>query len=64
VRAQAAGLQARLDLRASPEAELLRFDRDLKERGLNPGTSADFTVATLFADGLISGKGGHIRLVG
>lgn len=28
----------------------LHFDQSLKERGLNPGTSADLTVATLFAD--------------
>ena len=28
---------------------LLALDRDLKARGLNPGTSADLTVATLFA---------------
>ena len=26
---------------------LLDFDRTLKERGINPGTSADLTVATL-----------------
>jgi triphosphoribosyl-dephospho-CoA synthase len=31
-------------------AEALRFDGSLKSRGLNPGTSADLTVATLFAD--------------
>jgi triphosphoribosyl-dephospho-CoA synthase len=30
-------------------APLLAFDRALKERGINPGTSADLTVATLFA---------------
>jgi triphosphoribosyl-dephospho-CoA synthase len=34
------------------EAPLLAFDRSLKERGLNPGTSADLTVATLFASAL------------
>jgi triphosphoribosyl-dephospho-CoA synthase len=34
------------------EAPLLAFDRSLKERGLNPGTSADLTVATLFANAL------------
>jgi triphosphoribosyl-dephospho-CoA synthase len=28
----------------------LQWDRSLKERTLNPGTSADLTVATLFAD--------------
>ncbi len=40
---------------ASPEtmtAPLLAFDRSLKDRGLNPGTSADLTVATLFAHAL------------
>lgn len=31
-------------------ALLMAYDKDLKQRGLNPGTSADFTVATLFAD--------------
>ena len=36
-------------------AGLLAFDRDLKERGLNPGTTADFIVATLFAAG-VSGR--------
>jgi triphosphoribosyl-dephospho-CoA synthase len=30
-------------------AELLVWDADLKARGLNPGTTADLTVATLFA---------------
>jgi len=44
-------------LAASPKPEemaprLLDFDRSLKARGLNPGTSADLTVATLFADAL------------
>jgi triphosphoribosyl-dephospho-CoA synthase len=33
-------------------ADLLGFDASLKERGINPGTSADLTVATLFARGL------------
>jgi triphosphoribosyl-dephospho-CoA synthase len=33
-------------------AELLAFDRRLKSRDRNPGTSADLTVATLFADRL------------
>jgi triphosphoribosyl-dephospho-CoA synthase len=31
------------------QRELLRFDADLKSRGLNPGTSADLTVASLLA---------------
>jgi triphosphoribosyl-dephospho-CoA synthase len=35
--------------------ELLSFDRRLKGRGLNPGTSADLTVATVFADRLTRG---------
>lgn len=52
VRAQAAPLAAGLGRSADPaslEAELLDFDRALKEKGINPGTSADLTVATLFA---------------
>ncbi|AHB49147.1 triphosphoribosyl-dephospho-CoA synthase [Hyphomicrobium nitrativorans NL23] len=32
---------------------LLDLDRSLKARGLNPGTTADFVVATVFADRLI-----------
>ncbi|HUZ90580.1 MAG TPA: triphosphoribosyl-dephospho-CoA synthase [Methylocella sp.] len=32
--------------------DLLTFDRILKASGLNPGTSADFTVASVFADRL------------
>ena len=32
--------------------ELLAFDASLKARGLNPGTSADLTVGTLFANQL------------
>lgn len=32
--------------------DLLAFDQRLKSRGLNPGTSADLTVATLFSDRL------------
>ncbi len=35
--------------------ELLALDARLKARGLNPGTSADLTVATLFADRLRNG---------
>jgi triphosphoribosyl-dephospho-CoA synthase len=33
-------------------ADLTVFDKKLKSRSLNPGTSADLTVATLFADRL------------
>lgn len=32
---------------------LLEWDASLKARGLNPGTTADFVVATIFADKLI-----------
>jgi len=32
--------------------ELLNWDAALKSRGINPGTSADLTVATLFASNL------------
>ena len=42
----------RLDASADPERlapELLAWDADLKQRGLNPGTSADLTVAAIFA---------------
>ena len=39
----------------TPEAvpALLDLDRSLKARGLNPGTTADFVVATVFTDMLI-----------
>jgi triphosphoribosyl-dephospho-CoA synthase len=34
--------------------ELLAWDAALKERDINPGTSADLTVATLFAHRLLN----------
>jgi triphosphoribosyl-dephospho-CoA synthase len=51
VRLEARGHRNLWDPVATPEtfAGLLAFDRDLKQRGLNPGTTADFVVATLFA---------------
>jgi len=52
---EAAPIEASLAAAETPEAmraPLLAFDRSLKERGLNPGTSADLTVATLFAAAL------------
>ncbi len=52
VRARAEALRADIDLGAAPVDALLAFDGALKARGINPGTSADFTVATLFADAL------------
>ena len=42
----------RLDEAEDPEQltpSLLAFDRELKAAGINPGTSADLTVASLFA---------------
>lgn len=39
-------------------AGLLDYDRELKARGVNPGTTADFVVATLFAERLTSTNGG------
>jgi triphosphoribosyl-dephospho-CoA synthase len=55
VQEEARAITARLDGGADPgtvEPELIQFDRSLKARGLNPGTSADLTVATLFAASL------------
>jgi triphosphoribosyl-dephospho-CoA synthase len=52
VQAEAKALAAKLNDSADPgavEPELKDFDRSLKARGLNPGTSADLTVATLLA---------------
>ena len=57
VRDEAGPIEAGLTECQSPEAmtaPLAAFDRALKERGLNPGTSADLTVATLFAATLIA----------
>jgi triphosphoribosyl-dephospho-CoA synthase len=55
VREEARPIESGLLQSASPEAmtaPLKAFDLALKERGLNPGTSADLTVATLFAAAL------------
>lgn len=43
--------------RAWPERDpdFARWDEDLKRWGINPGTSADLTVATLFLAGLVGG---------
>jgi triphosphoribosyl-dephospho-CoA synthase len=51
-RREAAPREARLLGAADPATlvpELLRWDASLKARGVNPGTSADLTVATIFA---------------
>ena len=45
-------IQSQLSAYADPsdmEAPLLSWDRELRDAGLNPGTSADLTVATVFA---------------
>lgn len=63
VRREAAVLDAELAESPDPEAmkpKLLAFDRALKFRGLNPGTSADLTVATLFAGALQASEAGTI----
>ncbi|MBB3769842.1 triphosphoribosyl-dephospho-CoA synthase [Angulomicrobium tetraedrale] len=55
VRLEAVRVSGTVDLHAPAATRhppLLAFDRSLKERGLNPGTSADLTVATLFAAAL------------
>jgi triphosphoribosyl-dephospho-CoA synthase len=52
VRRTALDLNERLRAADAPEsllAHLLAWDASLKERNVNPGTSADLTVATLFA---------------
>jgi triphosphoribosyl-dephospho-CoA synthase len=41
---------------AKSMAALVEFDAKLKQRGLNPGTTADFVVTTLFTDALIERK--------
>lgn len=53
LRDEAAALLA-LDLATRPVAALLEHDRAWKQDGLNPGTSADFTVATLLLDHLLA----------
>ena len=49
---RATAFERRLNAAEQPDAllgDLLAWDRDLKAGGLNPGTTADLTVATLFA---------------
>lgn len=55
VKQEAAAHEAELLKAYNPknyQAPLLRFDAELKKRGLNPGTSADLTVAALFLHAL------------
>ncbi|MGH8728147.1 MAG: triphosphoribosyl-dephospho-CoA synthase, partial [Burkholderiales bacterium] len=51
VLAEAVAFEARLLRQTQPESmisELIEWDKRLKDAGLNPGTSADLTAATLF----------------
>ena len=60
VRLEALRLVESLEARESSEMDaegLARFDRSLKSRRINPGTSADLTVATLLAGYLLRGGG-------
>ena len=60
VQEEAGPIEASFTSCPSPEAmtaPLIAFDRALKARRLNPGTSADLTVATLFAASLIGQEG-------
>ena len=52
VRAEAEAALRGLTLGEGARAALLAHDAALKDAGLNPGTSADLTVATLFLDAL------------
>jgi triphosphoribosyl-dephospho-CoA synthase len=66
VRAEAVSVNERLGRTADPETlvpELFAWDARLKKAGLNPGTSADLTVATIFTHNLVgmlrgAGNGG------
>jgi triphosphoribosyl-dephospho-CoA synthase len=56
VREMACEYRRRLHLSDAPEhllGDLMTWDGGLKQRGINPGTSADLTVATLFARRLL-----------
>ena len=60
VRLEAFRLMESLESSKSSEMnveELAHFDRSLKRRGINPGTSADLTVATLLAGNLLHKRG-------
>lgn len=47
---------------ANLERELLAWDAELKAHNINPGTSADLTVATLFADQLGDHLADHLAV--
>lgn len=58
VRQEARSLKAEWSPVASAKSipALIEFDAKMKSKGLNPGTTADFVVATLFVAGLIGRK--------
>ena len=63
VRLEALRLVERLDASESSEMNvgvLTSFDRSLKSRRINPGTSADLTVATLLAGNLLHERGNRV----
>jgi triphosphoribosyl-dephospho-CoA synthase len=57
IRREACALVVQAPIGPDSRAALGRFHADLKARGHNPGTSADFTVATLFLDKIIALSG-------
>ncbi|WP_245479499.1 triphosphoribosyl-dephospho-CoA synthase, partial [Hansschlegelia zhihuaiae] len=59
LRREAAAFSEGLDAQPDRERALDAFDLHLKARGLNPGTTADLTVAALFAAALMSGPQGR-----
>ena len=63
VRLEAQRLVAGIEASESSEVDvegLMRFDRSLKSRRINPGTSADLTVATLLAGHLLDERGNRV----
>jgi len=61
VQQEAKAVAARFGNRADEQVrkrDLMAFDRSLKARGLNPGTSADLVVASLFAASLQASETG------
>jgi triphosphoribosyl-dephospho-CoA synthase len=54
IRTEAAAIVARVEIGPSAQPELAAFDAKLKREKRNPGTSADFTVATLFLDKILT----------
>lgn len=61
LRREAAAFSEGLDFRADRERALDAFDLHLKARGLNPGTTADLTVAAIFTAALLEGPRAHER---